>query len=166
MAPDDETNDERDAPSELLERVASSFARRGWTFRRIDDPPAVELTHDTVPVPWKSYAEADHGDTMLLYVSLCPEVVPPTQRAAVAEYLTRVNFNLRLGAFEMNWETGEVRFKTGIDLHGAPLTAELLQGVIQPNHQAMALYLPNLLNVLHGEQAPREAYVEAAAEDR
>lgn len=41
-----------------------------------------------------------------------PLAADENNRLAVAEYLTRVNFNMRNGNFELNMEDGEIRFKT------------------------------------------------------
>jgi hypothetical protein len=160
-----ESEDEEVEPaSQILETVRASFAARRWSHRVIDDPRAVELFHDGAAIPYYSYAQAKEDDQVFVYYSLCPENAPPPRRMAVAAYLTHVSFQLLVGAFEMSWEDGEIRFKTGLDLHGAPLTPELLQGVLLHNHQAMAHYLPNLLKVVRGEQEPPEAYAEASAD--
>ena len=84
-----------------------------------------------------------------------------TIRLAVAEYLTRVNFNMRNGNFELNMEDGEIRFKTYVHV-----------GASQPDLGAarLAVMLPflmldrfgdGLLEVLFGFKSPREAF-EAA----
>lgn len=79
-------------------------------------------------------------------------------RLAVAEYLTRVNFNMRNGNFELNMNDGEIRFKTYVHAGaGAP----------DPNAARLAVMLPflmidrygdGLLEVLFGLKSPREAY--------
>lgn len=150
--------------SEILKVVAASFAARGWTHRAIERPRAIEVTHDGADIPWKSYAQSKDGDRVFVYYSLCPENAPPERRAEVARFLMRVSFGILVGSFEMNWDDGEVRLKTSINLYGEPLSSALLQGVLLSNHHAMADYLPNLLKVIRGEQNSDEAYEEATAE--
>ena len=83
-------------------------------------------------------------------------------RLAVAEYLTRVNFNMRNGNFELNMETGEIRFKTYVHV-GA--------GDVDPAAARLAIMLPfmmierfgdGLVEVLFGFKSPREAFAAAA----
>ena len=47
-----------------------------------------------------------------------PLAADKNSRLAVAEYLTRVNFNMRNGNFELDMETGEIRFKTYVHVGG------------------------------------------------
>ena len=79
-------------------------------------------------------------------------------RLAVAEYLTRANFNMRNGNFELNMDTGEIRFKTYV--HAG-------SGEIDPKAARLAVMLPfmmldrfgdGLLEVLFGFKSPREAF--------
>jgi hypothetical protein len=147
--------------SDALQRAAAFFAGREWSHRTIDRPHAVEVSHDWAGIPFKSYAQSKEEGRVFLYYSLCPEKAPAERRADVMMYLTRINFRLLVGAFELDWDDGEVRFRASVDLGGGPLTDELIGGVVYPSHQAMIDYLPNLLAVLHGEQDPHEAFREA-----
>ena len=87
-----------------------------------------------------------------------PLAADENSRLAVAEYLTRVNFNMRNGNFELNMDTGEIRFKTYVHV-----------GAGQPDLSAarLAVMLPflmldrfgdGLLEVLFGFKSPREAF--------
>jgi hypothetical protein len=146
--------------TDLLQMAAAFFEDRHWTHRAIERPRAVEVTHDWAETPFRSYAQAKKDGRLFLYYSVCPEHAPPERRAAVATYLTRVNFGQMVGAFEMDLDDGEVRFRTSIDLEGEPMTGPLLSGVVYPNHQAMIDYLPGLLQVIAGEKDPDLAFRE------
>src|SRR5215212_5325423 len=43
------------------------------------------------------------------------EPVPPERREAVALLLTRANYGIYLGNFEMDLDDGEIRFKVSVD---------------------------------------------------
>ena len=88
--------------SDLLQMAAAFFAERSWSHVSIDRPRAIEVSHDWASVPFKSHAVTKGGGPVFLYDSLCPERAPVRRRAAVAEYLTRVNAGLLGGAFEMD----------------------------------------------------------------
>jgi hypothetical protein len=147
--------------SDLLQMAAAFFAERNWPNISIERPRAIEVSHDWASVPFKSRAVTKGGGPIFLYDSLCPESAPVGRRAAVAEYLTRVNAGLLVGAFEMDWDEGEIRFRTSVDLQGQVMTDTLMGGIVYPNHEAMIDYLPHLLAVVHGELEPAEAYREA-----
>ena len=46
---------------------------------------------------------------------------PEEMRVPMAEFLTRANYGLRIGNFEMDFEDGEVRYKSSVDFEGIEL---------------------------------------------
>ena len=93
-----------------------------------------------------------------------PFAAPPPpvveDRSAVAEYLTRANYGLRIGNFELDYADGEVRYKSSLDFEGQTLTAELIRNAIYPAVHTMDRYLPGLLRVTFGGATPHEAIEE------
>ena len=75
----------------------------------------------------------------------------------MAELLTRVNYGLVAGNFEMDLDDGEIRYKTALALGGTPLTEPLFDGILSPNLMAMQRYLPALRDVAAGRLSPVEA---------
>ncbi len=69
------------------------------------------------------------------------------RRAALAEFVTRANFGLVVGNFEMDMDDGEVRYKTSIDVEGDRLSTALLHQLVRVNLEMMDKYLPGLYAV-------------------
>ena len=91
-------------------------------------------------------------------LALIPLAADENARLAVAEYLTRANYNMRNGNFELNMETGEIRFKTYVHVG---------EGAVDKKAAHLAIMLPlfmlnrygdGLLEVLFGFKSPREAF--------
>ncbi len=53
-------------------------------------------------------------ETGIVFLAVCPINATEDNRAAVAEYLTRANYGLKSGNFEMDYKDGEVRYKNYI----------------------------------------------------
>jgi hypothetical protein len=98
-------------------------------------------------------------EQFLFYV-MAPVRVPEEARPAVAEYITRANYGLRIGNFEMDYSDGEVRYKSSLDFEAVTLTAELIRNAIYPAVQTMDRYLPGLMAVIYGNRAAAEAIDE------
>lgn len=86
-------------------------------------------------------------------------------REKVAEYLTRANYGLRMGNFEMDFRDGEIRFKSfcrsgDIALNEDQITDSFLLAIVQ-----FDIYGDNLLAVLFGMKEPAEAIEDAETED-
>lgn len=143
-----------------LEQVIALCGRMGVEAARIDE--------DTLVVPIEigamrlsGIATARRDMSILLFYAVGPERVAPERRTAVAEYITRVNYGLPMGCFEMDWEDGEVRYRTALDYEGTPLALVQVNNLIQPAIHVSDRYLPGLLRVASGEQEPEEAVAEA-----
>jgi hypothetical protein len=144
--------------STMLDLAESYFTRCTWRHSRVAGrQDLIELVFENPRARWKSYAKASGDDRTFLFYSICAVNVPEERRPAVAEFITRVNFGLVSGNFEMDWADGEVRFKTGIELTGIPPTTELVTALVQPNLTAVIRYLPGLLKVISNEADPETA---------
>ena len=83
-------------------------------------------------------------------------------RIAVAEYLTRVNFNMRNGNFELNMETGEIRFKTYVHVGAGDVDSAAARLAIMLPFMMIERFGDGLVEVLFGFKSPREAFAAAA----
>ena len=93
----------------------------------------------------------------LVFYVMAPVKVPKETRQAVADYITRANYGLRIGNFEMDFQDGEVRYKSSLDFEDVGLSPELIQHAIYPAVQTMDRYLPGLMRVIYGGTSPEEA---------
>ena len=76
---------------------------------------------------WKFYAQVvDEQDLILLY-SVCPLRVPAERRPEVSQFLTGANYGLAAGNFELDFEDGEIRYKTVLHNYGDGLDANVLK---------------------------------------
>jgi hypothetical protein len=147
--------------SAMLDLAEDYFTRAAWRHTRVAGrQDLIEVVFDNARAKWQSYAKASDGDRAFLFYSVCATSVPEGRRPAVAEFITRVNFGLVSGNFEMDWADGEVRFKTGIELSGITPTSELVAALVQPNLTAVLRYLPGLLMVINDEADPDTARAE------
>jgi hypothetical protein len=74
----------------------------------------------------------------------------------MAEFITRANYGMRIGNFEMDYGDGELRYKAAFDFEGIEVCNKLFETSIYPTVHMMDRYLPGIMAVLSG-QAPAEA---------
>lgn len=80
--------------------------------------------------------------------------VPRERRNDVAEFIIRVNHGMRIGNFDMDFETGKLNFRSSVNFKDETLTAALIRGAIEPSIEAVDMYLPGIVNVTQGIQTP------------
>lgn len=95
-------------------------------------------------------------DQLLVY-AFAPVAAPAVSLAAVGEFLTRANYGIRIGNFELDLADGEIRYKTSLDFEGVGLTSIMIRNLIYPAAQTLDRYFPGLIAVLAGAKTPREA---------
>ncbi len=96
--------------------------------------------------------------------ALYPVRVPEPNRAAAAEYLTRANYGLLFGNFEMDYSDGEVRFRTSMNTDDVAINSVVARHLVQQNVTTADRYFQGLLRVLYGNVAPIEAIREAESQ--
>ena len=91
--------------------------------------------------------------------------VSEAERLAVAEYITRANYAMTLGCFEMDFNDGEVRFRMTRSLNDlrADLNASARLMMLLPCAM-FKKYGDGLLEVMFGMKTPEEACKEAEKE--
>jgi hypothetical protein len=104
-------------------------------------------------------------ERQVVLLSILSVVVPVDQRREVSELLTRINYGLTLGNFEMDLSDGQVQYRTSVDTGGRPLSDEALDPIFWANFCTTDRYLPAINQVLFGETSPETAValVELAA---
>jgi len=75
------------------------------------------------------------------------------QKVGVALYLTRANYGLVIGNFELDLDDGEVRLKASIDVEGATLTEALVDHLVIAGAVTTDRYIPGLQAVIDGVSA-------------
>lgn len=140
-----------------IEVVAAFFIDEGWLCEQVVDQPILHTVFEGKSGGWHCFAHCHLEIAQLLFYSIAPLRVAAALRPAVAEYLTRANWGLRLGNFEMDYSDGEVRYKTSLQFDQTQLTPELLRPLILGNVAGMDKYLPGLQAILSQAQTPLEA---------
>lgn len=143
--------------NELIDTAAVALTELGWDFKRVEKFPvlsvAVEAPNGVIDV----YAHA-HSDKARLLIYLRPQGLQIETRhlAAMAEFLTRANFGLPLGNFELDMNDGELNFKNSMDVSGGALTAAMVKTMILFGIESTNRYLPGMRAILRGEN-PKDA---------
>lgn len=140
-----------------LQVVIDFLEAEAWPYRRVGEQTILQTAFQGQNGTWFCYAHCRSEFGQVLFYSIAPEHAPEATRAAVAEYVTRANWGLMIGNFELDYEDGEVRYKTSLQLEETMLTRDLLRPLVFDNVVVMDKYLPGLNAVMVGEQTPLAA---------
>ena len=84
-------------------------------------------------------------------------VVPAKRRSKVAEFITRANWGLIEGNFEMDFDSGALRYRVGIDFSATELTEPLVRNAILSGMNNIEPFADALQAVIDGSEEPSAA---------
>lgn len=143
--------------SNLLDVVTDFFEANAWPFTRPEGESVLLTGYQGEHGKWPCFAWVHEPQSQFVFYSTSPVTAPENKRAAVAEFITRANYELILGNFELDYEDGEIRFKTSIDVQDDRLTQSLVQQLVVANVVMMDRYLPGLMLVISSDISPKDA---------
>ncbi len=94
-------------------------------------------------------------------MSVLPFGADDNTKAAIAEFITRANYGLFHGNFEMDYSDGELRYKTSLYVgDGNAPTFDQIKEMMYVNFIMVDKYGDGLMKVLFGMATPEEAVRE------
>jgi hypothetical protein len=133
-----------------LKRV---FGENRWPYSEVQGVPVLLSELSGSLGRWPFYAHVIEDKDLILLYSICPMRAPEDRRHEMSQFLTRANYGLAVGNFELDFDDGEIRYKTVLQLHGDELDATALKRLVRGNGIAMETYLPGIGSVIAGEPA-------------
>lgn len=106
---------------------------------------------------WDVIVRVDEDPDTLCCTITCPLKTPPRRRTEMALFLTRVNWCMIVGGFEMDLDDGEVRMKMNVPLGAFPLAPSDFDRIIGMSSAMMNHYLPAIMQVIDGRPAKQAA---------
>ncbi|MBS1260941.1 MAG: hypothetical protein MAG453_00258 [Calditrichaeota bacterium] len=149
---------------ELYAQVRSFLSEDGWNPQPIPGTNVIETGFQGDNGAMFCRAHMLEEKRQVVFYSILPNKTPETRRVETMEFITRANYALGVGNFELDLDDGEVRFKTSIDVEGGTLSPTMLETLVYLNVLTMDRYLPGLNAVMFADTDPRAALREVKDE--
>jgi hypothetical protein len=140
----------------LFDAMLDFFKSDDWPTIQLEDRPVLSMNFDGKNARWTCFAQAREEQQQFIFYSVCPVNAPAEKRTMLAEFITRANYGLIIGNFELDFEDGEIRYKTSLDAEGLTLSPALFKNLVYANLSMMDQYLPGIMSILYSEVSPRE----------
>jgi len=144
---------------QLLDIAAEFLEENDLDFERHPDESLLRFVVDGDNGPLSCFARADDEAQQLVVYAVLSHRVSAERRYALAELITRMNFGIPIGNFELDFDDGEVRFKAGIDVERASLTAGLVRPLVVAAIVSMDAAAPVLRALASGDMEPLDAFM-------
>lgn len=142
---------------QMLDQLITFFTNDDWSFTRLQGQPILYTAIQGKNGEWNCFAQVRDDQAQFAFYSICPVPAPEDKRLAIAEFITRANSGMILGNFELDFDDGEIRYKTSIDVTDDFLSQALIKQLVYANVSMMDEYLPGIQAVIGGDASPVEA---------
>lgn len=143
------------------------FQQDEWPHHRVDSD-GIRTAYKGDHGQWSCFCRARATAQQYVFYSVCPVQVPENRLVAMAEFLSRANYGLIIGNFELDFNDGELRYKTSLDVEGLqldyppeqPWAISLFKQIVYANVLTMDRYLPGILRIIASDTTPAEVIAE------
>ncbi len=153
------SEEEREPDGPILATMVSTIRGCNWNFARYAEVPGggVLAQLQALDGPRRRHARANRNSrsSCRSYLAL---KVPAERRAAVAEFIARVNYKCFIGAFDLDFENGSVRFRCGIDVEGGTLTEKMVDNLFGMTSYMADVHHDRLMQVIYGGRSRRRRW--------
>jgi len=163
-AEDEGNKDQKSGPTRKMGKILSivygMLKEADYKFYADPDRDIFRMTTTCRNASYNVVFDIKEDKEQLFVYVCCSNRVPEDRRLQVAEFITRSNFGMAMGNFEMDMNDGEMRYKVSIDVEDGELSCKMVQNMLAASIQTMERYFPGLMAVCYGGQ---DAAVAVAA---
>ncbi len=144
----------------IMDTVVEHFDVVGLHYELVPDEDALKsgLCGDNGVFPLRFFANEE--DAVLVLVMSAEARIPAKRRSSVCEFLTRLNWDLPFGSFQMDLSDGEVIYQSAIDVEDGVLSTTMVSNMISDAIRAVDNNFPGLMAVTFAGILPADAIVD------
>lgn len=150
---------------QIFDTVVEFFHENNWHFSRVENESILSMGVSGKNGKWTCYAQAKEAQEQFVFYSVFPVNATELMTHRVAEFITRANYGLIIGNFELDYSDGEIRYKTSIDVEGDRLSRALIEQLVYANLTITDRYFPGLMAVMYGNVDPESAILQVESAD-
>jgi hypothetical protein len=148
------------ADEKTVETLRQVLEEIGWDPQPGSRPASFFVDFGEPHVPLSAALAAITEESQFILYIVFGVAAAPDVRDEVAEFVTRANWGLRIGNFELNYADGRVQFKSSVDFTGLELSEILMVNVIRPAISVVESYADALMDVMAQRKSAEQAIAD------
>jgi hypothetical protein len=141
----------RNSMTGLFSAVIDYMEEEAWKYEILEGETIIRFNFKGSAGRVLCYGEVDEAKCWLTFYSYMPVNVPTEKMTDAAEFICRANRGMRIGNFELDYQDGEVRYKTSIDTEGGELTTKMIDNLLRANLSAINRYFNGLMELIYSD---------------
>jgi hypothetical protein len=144
----------------ILDVVGQFLEEDDWPYNLLEGRAVYKTGFEGKNGQFTCYAQERTEQQQFVFYSVFPVRTPDNRLNEMAEFITRANYGMIIGNFELDYGDGEIRYKTSVDVEDVDLVDALIRHLIYANVLTMDKYFPGIMRVLYAGIAPADAVEE------
>ena len=104
-----------------------------------------------------SYVDIRPEQKQVIIYTIFPTTIPEPKRKLVSDFITRANFGLIIGNFELDMQDGQIRYKSAYFYDDTfPNSGDLFIGNLFATFNMMEKYLPGIMSIVYANARPED----------
>ncbi|MDP4160314.1 MAG: YbjN domain-containing protein [Bacillota bacterium] len=138
----------------------------GWEFDFDNRNEIIKLEIRGVNANFHSFLLVDEEQESLLCNTHINQKIPHSTRLEVCDFMSRVNYELANGNFEMDMDNGEIRYRTFLDLADAEPSKDQILNIVWNGVLGFDTYYPGLMKLVYGDCSAEDAAAYCSEENQ
>jgi len=146
-------------PDSTFAAIGRWLEANEWNYQEYPDKGYYAMHFSGQHGSWRVIVDINTSETLerILVYSIYPISVPELKRHEMSELITRANYGMTIGGFEMDFEDGAVRMKTASEIDKRAFSEEVFGELFSCNLGVAGRYLPAIYGVAFGNLLPEVA---------
>ena len=150
----------------ISDAVVEFFKEQEWPYGEIEgelideDESGFRTTFSGQSGEFNCLGLVDETKRMFVFYAFAPAPASDEKLVDMMEFITRANYDMYIGNFELDLSDGEIRFKASVDFDESEATQPIIKGIVFMAVLMMDRYFPGIKQVLDGTATPVAAVGE------
>jgi hypothetical protein len=144
----------------IFAAMVNFFKEDNWHYVQLQGQSVLRLAFEGKNGKYDCYAQAIEEQQQFIFYSIGSIKIPKSKRRGIGEFLSRANYGMIIGNFELNFDNGEIRYKTSTNVKNHSLDADTIRPLVYTNVKMIDKYLPGIIAVAKSGMSPAEAIAQ------
>ena len=146
----------------LMDVIEKQLREDNWYYTKSPDyPNQIDVPMNGINARFACYFRVNPEQEIIAFYVDISSKAPEGRRKEAMEYITRINHNLYLGNYEMNMETGDIRYKLSMDVEGGTVSTTMIKNMMITGINMADRCNNSLMEVMFSHAIPAAAAREA-----
>lgn len=151
--------------SQLFDRLVSFYDKFGWPMQQIPNQTILSVQYRGDNGQWDFIASSDESNKIITMFARVPATCPSEKFNTMSEFLERANFGMTHGAWVMDRQDGEIRYRVGVDVGQIEINDNFLESLTLYTNLTLNYYLEAIFAIIKEGASAEQAFNIVFPED-